>query len=136
MIMDSNIEIIKYTTYGTCSKLITVAIKNDIERYVVIDARYSEIDWLKENITEPSTKIYTFNDDPTEYYINITDITKDGVEDLLSWSIRYIYENTENIVDFIDELQSGRYYSHHLNTRNNCTKISYEELLTKLEERI
>ena len=27
-----------------------LAIKNDIERYVVIDARYSEIDWLKENI--------------------------------------------------------------------------------------
>ena len=92
--------------------------------------------WLKENITEPSTKVYAFNDDPTEYYINITDITKDGVEDLLSWSIRYVYENTENIAEFIDELQSGRYYSHHLNTRNNCTEISYEELLTKLEERI
>ena len=30
MIMDSNIEIIKYATYGTCSKLITVAIKNGI----------------------------------------------------------------------------------------------------------
>ena len=36
MIMDSNIEIIKYTTYGTCSKLITVAIKND----VVVDVEF------------------------------------------------------------------------------------------------
>ena len=78
----------------------------------------------------------TFNDEPTEYLINITDITKNGVQDLLSWSIRYVYENTENIAEFIDELQSRRYYSYYLNTRNNCTKISYEELLTRLEERI
>ena len=96
--------------------------------------------WLKENIIEPSSIIYgnemTFNDEPTEYLINITDITKNGVQDLLSWSIRYVYENTENIAEFIDELQSRRYYSYYLNTRNNCTKISYEELLTKLEERI
>lgn len=27
--MDSNIEIIKYMTYGTCSKMITVAIKDN-----------------------------------------------------------------------------------------------------------
>ena len=27
-------------------------------------------------------------------------------------------------------------YSHYLNIRNNYTEISYEELLTKLEERI
>ena len=98
------------------------------------------MNWLKENITEPSTKIYgnemTFNDEPTEYLINITDITKNGVEDLLSWSIRYVYENTENIAEFIDKLQSRRYCSLHSNIRDNFTEISYEELLTKLEERI
>ena len=77
-----------------------------------------------------------FNDEPTEYLINITDITKNGVEDLLSWSIRYVYENTENTAEFINELQSRRYCSLHPNIRDNFTEISYEELLTKLEERI
>lgn len=92
--------------------------------------------WLKENITEPSSIIYNNERESTKYFINITDITKDGVDDLLSWSMRCIYENAENIAEFINELQSRRYCLLHPNIRDHFTKISYEELLTKLKERI
>lgn len=96
--------------------------------------------WLKENLKNSSAIIYKnkniFSDESTEYLINITDITKDGIDDLLSWSTRRAYKNTENIAEFINELQSREYCLLHLNTRNNFTKISYEELLTKFKKRI
>lgn len=96
--------------------------------------------WLKESIKDPSAIIYKnkriFSDESTEYFINITDVTEDGIDDLLPYSMRRVYKNTESISKFIDEVHSTTYYSLYSNARNDFTEISPKEFLMELKEHI
>ena len=97
-------------------------------------------EWLKENINEPSAVIYCnanmFNGDPIEYFINLADLSKNGINDLLSYSIRQIYNRTKNLADFITEIKSVTYYSLYSDKRSNHEQVPLGDILTKLEERI
>lgn len=96
--------------------------------------------WLKENIKDPSTIIYEnesiFSDESITYFVNISNVTEDGISDLLSYTMREIYNNAKNLEDFITKGQSMRYYSFYSDKRSNFLEISPIELLTKLKKSI